>query len=123
MYTNCCYHHGAVLITIWVVSYGDSSCLNFSFIFFLFVMIVGNLAFHIEIGKEMTSLFQFVEMQLNTALLHKKLTARVSHEVDSEIVVQSNLSCLYILQRIACIKCFLSILVSCFIYSRILNIA
>jgi len=90
MYTNCCYHHGAVLITIWVVSYGDSSCLNLSFIFFLFVMIVGNLAFHIEIGKEMTSLFQFVEMQLNTALLHKKLTARVSHEVDSEIVVQSN---------------------------------
>ena len=54
-----------ILITIWVVSYGDNSCLNFSFNFFRFVMIVGNLACHIEIGKEVTWLFQFVEMQLH----------------------------------------------------------
>ena len=53
-------------------------------------MIVGNVACHIEIDKEVTWLFQFVEMQLNTTLLHKKTATRVSHEVDSEIVVQSN---------------------------------
>ena len=49
-------------------------------------MTVGKLC-HTEFGKEVISLFYFAEKWLKTALLLKKSTAKVSHEVDSERVV------------------------------------